>query len=263
MGRRPSRGSGSPTSRRSGTRPRQRQRMWQRWRQAYRDAVSQVVPGAGDALITRLATSVGPGEPLVLARMLASDLADWPQTAWLVLEDYHHVNGPPAEAFIETLVLETPVRVFLQARRRPVWASSRRILYGEISELSRHELAMNEPEALDLLPGHLDATALIDIARGWPAVLALASVSSSPIPDLSFGAHLHQFFADEIYRRIDRDVQRDALRAGVARDARPPLVFQELPSALAQRVVQIGIDSGFLTTTDHSHLRSIHYCRSS
>lgn len=217
------------------------------------DAVSRVVPGAGDALITRLTTSVGPGEPLLLARMLASDLTDWPDTAWLVLEDYHHVNGPPAEAFIETLVLETPVRVFLQARRRPVWASSRRILYGEISELSRHDLAMNEPEALDLLPGHLDATALIDIARGWPAVLALASMSSSPIPDLSVGAHLHQFFADEIYRRIDRDVQRTLCELALHETRGRQLVFQELPSVLAQRVVQIGTDSGFLTSTDHSH----------
>ena len=32
------------------------------------------------------------------------------------------------------------------------------------------------------------------------------------------------------------------------------LVFQELPSAHAKRVVQIGIDSGFLTSADHTHI---------
>ena len=117
-----------------------------------RDAVSQVVPGAGDALVARLATSVGPGDPLMLARMLASDLSNWPPDAWLVLEDYHHAAGPPAESLIETLVLETRLNVLLLARRRPTWASSRRILYGEISELSRPHLAMNESEALELLP---------------------------------------------------------------------------------------------------------------
>jgi len=136
--------------------------------------------------------------------MLANDLANWPPTAWLVLEDYHHVSGPQAEALIETLVLETPLRVVLQARRRPVWASSRRILYGEISELSRHDLAMNDLEARELLPGHADAEALMDMARGWPAVLGLAAASNSPLPDVSVGAHLYQFVADEIYRRIDR-----------------------------------------------------------
>ena len=104
---------------------------------------------------------VDPGDPLLLARMLADDLANWPPTAWLVLEDYHHVSGPPAEALIETLVLETPLRVVLQARRRPVWASSRRILYGEIAELSRHDLAMNDLEALELLPEHGDADSVV------------------------------------------------------------------------------------------------------
>ena len=218
------------------------------------EVVSRVVPGAGDAVVTRLATSVGPGDPLLLARMLASDLASWPPTAWLVLEDYHHVNGPPGESLIETLVLETPLRVFLQARRRPVWASSRRILYGEISELSRQDLAMNDQEALELLPRHVDAAALMDMARGWPAVLALASVSGSPLPDVTVGAHLYQFFADEIYRRIDRDVQGALCELALHEPGGRRLVFQELPSVRAQRVVQIGVDSGFLASADHRHI---------
>src|SRR5688572_4132168 len=69
------------------------------------DTVSQTVLGAGDALVARLTTSVGPGDPVMLARMLAGDLANWPPNAWLVLEDYHHATGPSAEPFIETLVL--------------------------------------------------------------------------------------------------------------------------------------------------------------
>ena len=215
-----------------------------------RDAVSQVVPGAGDALVARLATSVGPGDSLLLARMLATDLADWPPNAWLVLEDCHHAIGPPAEALIETLVHEGPLSVLLLARRRPVWASSRRILYGEISELSRPHLAMNEQEALKLLPKHIDVTALMDLARGWPAVLALASLSSSPLPDMSVGAHLHQFFADEIYRRIDRDVQRALCELALHEAGGRRLVFHELPTPLAKRVVQVGLDNGFLTNAD-------------
>ena len=213
-----------------------------------KDAVSEVVPGAGDALVARLATSVSAADPLLLARMLASDLADWPPSAWLVLEDYHHVMGTPAEPLIETLILETPLNVFLLARRRPTWASSRRILYGEISELCRPDLAMDAQEALELLPEHVDATALMDLARGWPAVLALASVSSSPLPDVSVGAHLHQFFADEIYRRIDRDVQKALCELALHEVRGRRLVFQELPALIATRVVEVGLDSGFLTS---------------
>jgi LuxR family maltose regulon positive regulatory protein len=215
-----------------------------------RDAVSQVVPAAGDALVARLATSVGPGDSLLLARMLATDLTDWPPNAWLVLEDHHHVIGPPAEALIETLVQEAPLSVLLLARRRPAWASSRRILYGEISELSRPHLAMNEQEAHELLPEHVDATALMDLARGWPAVLALASLSSSPLPDMSAGADLHQFFADEIYRRIDRDVQRALCELALHETGGRELVFHELPTSLAKRVGQVGLDNGLLTNAD-------------
>ena len=112
---------------------------------------------------------------------------------------------------------------------------------------------MNEPEALQLLPGDVDATALMDLARGWPAVLALAAVSGSQLPDLSVGAHLHQFFADEIYRRIDRDVQRAFCELALHEARGRRLVFQELPELLAKRVAQIGLDSGFLTGSD-SHL---------
>ncbi len=215
-----------------------------------KDAASQVVPGAGDALVARMATSVGPGDELLLARMLAADLADWPPDAWLVLEDYHHALGRSPETVIETLVLETPLSVLILARRRPAWASSRRILYGEISELSRPHLAMTESEALELLPADVDVAALMSVTRGWPAVLALASVPSLPLPDVAVGAHLHQFFADEIYRRIDRDVQRALCELALHETRGRSLVFQELPAALAQRVVEVGLDSGFLTNGD-------------
>ena len=80
----------------------------------------------------------------------------------------------------------------------------------------------------------------MDMARGWPAVLALASVSSSPLPDVSIGAHLYQFFADEIYRRIDRDVQRALCELALHEAGGRRLVFQELPPPRAKRVVQIG-----------------------
>jgi DNA-binding CsgD family transcriptional regulator len=142
--------------------------------------------------------------------------------------------------------------VLVLARRRPAWASSRRILYGEIFELSRPNLAMTEPEALELLPTGMDATELMDLARGWPAVLALASVSKSPLPDVSVGAQLHQFFADEIYRRIDRDVQKALCELALHEARGRQLVFRELPPLLAERVVQTGLDSGLLTDRETS-----------
>jgi LuxR family transcriptional regulator, maltose regulon positive regulatory protein len=215
-----------------------------------KDAVSQVVPGAGDALVARLAATVRSEDPLLLARMLASDLTQWPSDAWLVLEDYHHAVGPSAEPLVETLVLETPLNVLLLARRRPAWASSRRILYGEIFELSRLSLAMTEAEARELLPPDVEARELLDLARGWPAVLALASVSNAPAPDVGAGAHLHQFFADEIYRRIDRDVQRALAELALHGPRGRHLVIEGYPPLLAKRVIEVGLDSGFITGSE-------------
>ena len=59
-----------------------------------------------------------------------------------------------------------------------------------------------------MLPEHIDATDVMDLARGWPAVLALASARATRSQTCLIGAHLHGFFADEIFRRIDRDVQK-------------------------------------------------------
>ena len=102
---------------------------------------------------------------------------------------------------------------------------------------------------------------LLDMARGWPAVLALASVSSSPLPDVSISAHLYQFFADEIYQRIDRDDRGRYANSPCTRHAAAGSVFQELPPARAKRIVQIGIDSGFLTSADQPHIEIHPLCR--
>jgi LuxR family maltose regulon positive regulatory protein len=211
-----------------------------------REAVSQLVPGAGDALMERLSSGAEAADPVVLARMLAADLMPWPAHAWLAIDEYHQLGSSESEALIETLVLETHLNVLVQARVRPRWASARRILYGEICEVSRTTLAMTEPEARDLLAGTPRAEELMEVARGWPAVLALASGSRS-VAELPEENRLHQFFAEEIYRRIDRDVQRALRELSLYGAEGRALALQQLPPNLAKRVVEVGLDTGLLT----------------
>ena len=72
--------------------------------------------------------------------------------AWLVIDDFHEIAGAPAaEDFVESLLIDAPLNVLLLTRQRPKWASSRRILYGEIFELDRSSLAMSDREAAALL----------------------------------------------------------------------------------------------------------------
>ena len=78
-----------------------------------RRAASANVAGAGDALIERLSVTARPEDDAqLLASMLSEDLMCWPRDAWLVIDDFHGIAGaPPAERFLETLLLEAPLNV--------------------------------------------------------------------------------------------------------------------------------------------------------
>src|SRR4029078_4779471 len=130
-------------------------------------------PRAGSALIEGLpVTRRASGEARLLAGMLSADLTTWPEAAWLVIDDFQELLGsPPAEDFVESLLVDAPVNVLLLTRQRPKWASSRRILYGEIFELDRSLLAMGEGEAAALMGVRSEETnELVALAKGWPAV---------------------------------------------------------------------------------------------
>lgn len=213
-------------------------------------AVGVIVAGAGDALIERLPVTARPEDDApLLASMLSEDLTSWPREAWLVIDDYHAIAGAaPAERFLEALLLEAPVNVLLMSRRRPNWASSRRILYGEVFELNRAALAMNPDEAHDLLRDMgTGVHELVDLAQGWPAVLGLASMSEAALPDLMAAPHLYGFFADEIYRRIDRRARRILCELALYDTAGRHFALSRLRPDVVEHVVAVGVDSGFLT----------------
>jgi LuxR family maltose regulon positive regulatory protein len=218
-----------------------------------KEAAAEVVPGAGDALIHRMRVTGKPeDEADLLAGMLADDLADWPPNAWLVVDDYHAIAGTrPAERFVEALLLEAPLNMLLMARRRPSWASSRRILYGEVFEMGRRDLAMTGEEAHQLLDQHnANVDELMDLTQGWPAVLGLASMSGATPPDLIAAPHLFSFFADEILKRIDRRSRRALCELALYDVEGRRLALQSLRPDAAERVVQAGVDSGLLTESN-------------
>ena len=79
----------------------------------------------------------------MLGEMLAEDLMAWPDDAWIVIDDYHHLCAATApETFVETVVQRAPVRLLIATRQRPSWVSTRGILYGEVLEVGQTALAM-------------------------------------------------------------------------------------------------------------------------
>lgn len=184
-------------------------------------AVAPIVPGAGERVRQRL--RVGDATERLarpLAELLAEDLEDWPPDGIIVLDDYHFLaESTPVEEFVDWLLTLVPIRVLVTSRRRPGWATGRRFLYGEVVEIGRDQLAMNDEEAGRILEGRSTEAvrALVRQAEGWPALIGLASLSADlEFPTEKVSESLFRYFAEEVLRQEPPDVQRFMLLASVA-----------------------------------------------
>ncbi len=195
-------------------------------------AAAEIVPGCDRRVCERLNATTDPaGEVAVLAEMLSEDLMEWPDDAWIAIDDYHHLCAAAApETFVETVVQRTPVQMLISTRERPSWVSTRAILYGDVLEIGQTALAMREEEAAEVLAGVRDqmSPGLLALAEGWPAVIGLAGLTSSPVgADVEMPGELYEFFAEEVYRSLEPDV-----RTGLGQLAVAPLLDRELVATL-------------------------------
>jgi ATP/maltotriose-dependent transcriptional regulator MalT len=129
--------------------------------------------------------------------------------------------------------------------------TGRRILYGDVLELNQTVLAMDTREAAELLDGRSAASAsgLVALANGWPAVIALASVTDAEIDgDAEVPDALYRFFAEEVFDALGEEV-----RAGLATLAVAPVLDRELAGLLledADAVCDAALQVGILEERD-------------
>jgi ATP/maltotriose-dependent transcriptional regulator MalT len=190
-----------------------------------------------------------------LAEILGEDLAAWPPSAWLVIDDYHEVaQEPQAEAFVHALVSASPVQFLIASRVRPSWVTTKDRLYGEALEVSQTALAMDNREAADVLVERSEdaASGLVTLANGWPAVIGLASVSSAEIEDgvEAVPESLYRFFADEVFGALGAEVRQGLTTLAVA-----PVIDGQLAAAVlgedgAETVTAAALDVGLLVERD-------------
>jgi DNA-binding CsgD family transcriptional regulator/tetratricopeptide (TPR) repeat protein len=214
-------------------------------------AAAVSVAGAGRRMLERLTVTEDPErEAILLAEMLVEDLQDWPDEGWIAIDDYQHLAVSAAsEAFVQTIVQQTPVRMLLASRVRPSWVSARSILDGKVLEIPQAALAMGAEEIEEVLEGaRTELTAgLLALAGGWPAVVGLAGMApDAPYPDADRPETLYEFFAEELYRGLDPTVQ-----TGLAVLAAMPLVDRELAETIlgperAARVCDEALSLGIL-----------------
>ncbi len=221
-------------------------------------AAAELVPGCDARLRAHLRAVPNPGEHVdVLAELLGDELGEWPREDWLVFDEYQELaEAPDGERFVEDLLAVCPLQLLIASRMRPAWVSGRNILYGDVLELNQTVLAMDSLEAGELLGerSSTSAAGLVALAHGWPAVIALASVSSAEIEsDDEVPDSLYRFFAEEVFDALGAEV-----RAGLATLAVAPLLDRELAIELigeqaAEVVCAAALDVGILVERG-SHL---------
>src|SRR2546430_11563658 len=148
-------------------------------------AAESALEGVSGRVQERLRTSHSPATDAErLGALLGEDLANLPKEVWVVVDDYHHLQGEPAaELFVDALATIGDVQLLIASRSRPTWASAKRLLYGEIAEFGRTVLAMTHDEAAKAAPQTPEPATLaglVALAEGWPAVIGLASLVESP-----------------------------------------------------------------------------------
>ena len=214
-------------------------------------AATAVIDGCDDRLREHLRALPAPADNVeTLAEILAEDLADWPDLAWLVVDDYHEIVAESrAEDFIGALVAASSIQLLVASRLRPSWVSTKGLLYGDALELNQNVLAMDNREAAEVLVDRTDASAsgLVTLANGWPAVIGLASVSAAELDTNADAvpASLYSFFAEEVFSALGREVQQGLMTLSVA-----PVLDRELVAALlgeaAGMVAETALDVGIL-----------------
>jgi LuxR family maltose regulon positive regulatory protein len=223
------------------------------------EATEPIVSGVGRRLREWLPTSREPEQEVdVIEQFLSEDLADWPDEAWLVIDDYHLLLSTATEELVRGLFVESGRRLLLTSRQRPAWSSARELLYGNFFEMGQSSLAMNTEEANVVMASRSsEASGLVALADGWPAVIGLAALAPSGIaPAERFPDELHDYFAAELFASLP-----NATQEGLCRLALVPVVTRTAAEVLigpsAERVIEEAKGAGIFAV-QRAHELTVH-----
>ena len=182
------------------------------------------------------------------------------ETKWIVIDDYHEIiQAPEVEQLVDVLVHETSCRFIAASRLRPSWATARRILYGEIREVTRDMLAMTEEESVAFVGRRNGLAQLARQAEGWPAVLALAANARElPPPNAVLPSALHSYLAEELFNAAPHELQDQLIRLSLLPTLEPTLITDYLGVEGGQLVHEargLGFLAGDDTPTLHPLVR--------
>ncbi len=187
-----------------------------------------------------------------------AELLDKSRAQWLVLDDYHEVNESPELAeLISVIEARAKTRLLVASRARPAWAARRRVLYQEVEQIGRDDLAMDEDESKLMLGRRPDLESLITQAEGWPAVLALAAGTGRiRLPGGAMPAELYEFIAEELYQSVPETLHKQLLRLALAPEMSQDAMLEVLGED-GKRAIQQAQEVGFLSADQAGDLHPL------
>jgi ATP/maltotriose-dependent transcriptional regulator MalT len=201
------------------------------------------------------------GNPQRAALDIAGALTESMSTArvqWVIIDDYHELGASPeVEQIVGTLQSKVSARFLCASRVRPSWAAQRRVLYGEILEVGRESLAMDEHESTLVLGRRPELMSLVPQAEGWPAVLGLAaSAGRVGPPGRPMPAALYQYLAEELYQAASHSLQKHLLALALIPEMTGQAVARTLGEGAAA-VIEEARGLGFLSSEQPTDLHPL------
>jgi LuxR family maltose regulon positive regulatory protein len=193
-------------------------------------ALQTVAPAVGGSALELLQSAQASIETL-LATML-NELSSVPDDMYLVLDDYHLVDGPDLQAGMTYLVEHLPPQVHLviSTREDPALPLARLRARGELAEIRAVDLRFTPEEAAAYLTGTMglaltpgDVAALEGRTEGWIAALQLAALSMQGRDDLAgfiadFAGddrYIVDYLAEEVLQRQPEHTHRFLLQTSI------------------------------------------------
>jgi LuxR family maltose regulon positive regulatory protein len=186
--------------------------------------------------------------PHTLAVALAG-LVDAADSTILAIDDYHHASeSPEAEAFMDSFLARTSLRLLLTSRARPHWVTPRMAMYGQIQSIEMADLAFTEEEARQVLgaPSGGEPANLVVQSQGWPAVITLAAmrggfrgVGADLLPD-----EVYEFIADDLFNTTSEMTREGLFLLALCADV--PAVAVDVLGDRLPAVLEEAAECGFL-----------------
>ena len=219
------------------------------------EALAKATGGSRQRLVARLSSGGPVPEPAGLARLVVESLGGAAGDVLLVIDDYYRASSPEAEQLVDELARIAHFRLVITTRIRPPWATARKLLYGEVYELGREMLAMDQEEAARVLArnGQRPLPGLVALAAGWPAVIGLAAASGSvDVPEHVLADTLYEFFAQEVVQSLP-----DTVRVALHALALAPTITQQVVDAVlgdnAEQILSSAVAAGVLSVEERGN----------